>query len=96
MRTISREKLPCKYHGSHTENASPHGSGENWPMVVDDCGNEDGAGESPACDETCKGYEAMEVAVCDKHNTEYLWGHGCGMCMEEAITGKEVPPCEDK
>jgi hypothetical protein len=80
-------KIPCKYLEHWVENQSPLGSGEYWPMDMEDCthppfGDEqkeiefEGWGK---CDETCPGYEPMEVAICPKHG-EYIKNYGCEGC----------------
>jgi len=84
------DKVPCKYWEHWVENQSPLGSGEYWPMDMEDCshpGFEDISKEIELerygkCDENCPGYEPMEVAVCEKHG-EFVKEWGCDRCMVE-------------
>lgn len=83
-------KIPCRYLEHWRENQSPLGSGEYWPMDMEDCNHppfEDEQKEIElegwgACDVTCPGYEAEEVGVCSRHG-EFVKRYGCEECMFE-------------
>ena len=83
-------KAPCRYLEHWRENQSPLGSGEYWPMDMEDCNHPgfDNASKDAElenygkCDEGCPGYEPMEVATCPKHG-EFVKEWGCEECMVE-------------
>lgn len=85
------ENIPCKYLEHWSENQSPLGSGRNWPMEFTDCAHpgfpNDSAKEEKLgdgiCDETCLGYEPVEIAVCEKHG-EFIRDDGCANCMHDS------------
>ena len=82
--------VPCKYLEHWRENQSPLGSGEYWPMDMEDCshiGFEDISKQIElerygGCDVNCPGYKPMELAVCAKHG-EYVKDWGCFDCMAD-------------
>ena len=75
-------KLKCKYWATWTENQSPLGSGEYWPMQMEDC---DYPGEldivdGDSCD-GCPAYEPVPMVSCAIHGEEYSpIDDFCGAC----------------
>lgn len=84
------DNIPCKYLERWVENQSPLGSGEYWPMNMEECNhpsseserNEQQPEEYDKCDERCPGYEPMEVATCPKHG-EFVKEYGCDGCLAD-------------
>ena len=88
--------VSCVYYAVTTENASPLGSGEYWPMTSYDClfepEDEDlikQFEEYGSCDEGCPGYQPVPTGYCSKHGT-YELPHGCEECMVEAMYGDDL------
>jgi len=77
------ENIPCRWLDCWTENQSPLGSGEYWPMRMSECGNPN-ENYGDECSPNCSGYEPMEVAICDKHG-EFIKESGCDGCMAEDL-----------
>ncbi len=88
-------KIPCKYYEHWRENQSPLGSGECWPMDMEDC-NHPGFDNVQrqmeletyeACNENCPGYKPIETKVCPKHGL-FIAKYGCESCQAEEM--KEI------
>lgn len=73
----------CRFLETWNENQSPHGSGRYWPMAMADCTCDD-EGEDYPDDGNCPHWKPIDVAVCEKHQREYLADGICPDCEGEA------------
>jgi len=94
----SMVKIRCRHLEHWRENQSPLGSGEYWPMDMEDCSHPGFDDEQKQialegwdhCDETCPGYEPEELGVCPKHGN-FIKRDGCEECMFEEQYQAELP-----
>jgi len=74
----------CAYFMQWTENQSPYGSGEYWPMTFTDCGYNWQEEPPEGCGITtpCPHWKPVEVYTCPRHG-QYL--DGCDKCEYEYL-----------
>ena len=92
----------CIYYGVTTENQSPFGSGEYWPMTTRECFFEPEDEELikqfeqyGSCDVGCPGYEAEPTGYCSKHGT-YELRNGCEGCWGDAMYREYMEAMESR